>query len=150
MLSTNITTWVVLASDTLAKIYEHPRGHRSFKLITELKHDAGRAKVHDLVTDKPGHYKAGGAARGAFVQDHDPKDNENTHFALQLAHYLEDGRVKNQFDEIVIIALPHFYGLLEKHLPKELQKTITRHIMHDYLQAPEKELLEKVFPENEI
>jgi len=145
MLPTDVTTWVVLAGAAEAKIFEHKRKQNAFKLHTHLEHPEGRASVHDLVTDHSGNYNAG-SSTGSFSQDHNPKDNENTNFVLQIVHLLDHARSTNQFDELIIITLPHFYGLLEKHMGEQLQKKLVRHIMKDYLHVPEKELLEKVFP----
>jgi protein required for attachment to host cells len=149
MVSNEITTWVVLAGASGAKVYEHHRHGKNFKLQHELSHPEGRLKVHDLVTDKPGHYGAG-AATGAFTQDHDPKDNENTRFAKEVADYLDHARATNQFDELIVIMPPHFYGLFEKHMHDPLQKKVVRHIMKDYMNFSEHELLKEIFPEQDI
>ena len=143
MLSTEVTTWVLVAGAVEAKIYEHHKHKNAFKLHTDLQHPEGRAKIHDLVTDHPGHYAAGNST-GSYTQDHNPKDNENTTFILEIVHLLDHARATNQFDELMIICLPHFYGLLEKHLGHELKKKVVCHIMHDYLYLSEKELLEKI------
>ena len=50
----------------------------------------------------------------------------------------------------IVVMSPHFYGLFEKHLGHELKKKIVRHLMKDYSNMPQKELLETVFPEQEI
>ncbi len=149
MTSNEVTTWVLLADATLAKVYERKAHSKTFKLHHELEHPEGRSKVHDLVTDHSGKYGAG-SATGMFVQDHNPKDNENTQFVLQIVQALEHARATNQFDQLIIIALPHFYGLLEQHLSEQLHKKVVRHITKDYLHLPEKELLEKVFSAEEI
>lgn len=145
MLSTDITTWVLVANAAQAKILKKDKHSCVLTVQTEFTHPEGRARAHDLVTDHPGHYAAGNAT-GSYTQDHNPKDNENTFFALQLCQFLDHARATNQFDELIIICLPHFYGLLEKHLGKELQKKVSQHILKDYMQLSEKELLEKLFP----
>lgn len=145
MLSTDITTWVLVAGAAQAKIYEKSKGECVLKLHTELRHPEGRAAVHDLVTDHPGHYAAGNAS-GSYLQDHNPKDNENTFFILEICKVLDHARATNQFDQLMIVCLPHFYGLLEKHLGKELEKKVVKHMMKDYLQLSAHELLEKLFP----
>lgn len=143
MLSTEVTTWVVVAGAADAKIFEHRRHENSFKLTHELTHPEGRLKIHELVTDHPGHYAAG-SATGAFSQDHNPKDNENTRFAKDVVDYLDHARATNRFNELIVIMPPHFYGLFEKHLHDPLKKTIVRHIMKDYVNWSEKDLLEVI------
>ena len=149
MVSNKIITWVVLAGAAEAKIYEHRHKNNSFKLHHELDHPEGRLKTHDLVTEHPGRY-ASGSSTGAFSQDHNSKDNENTRFAKEIVDYLDHARTTNKFDEVIVIMSPHFYGLFEKHLGHELKKKIVRHLMKDYSNMPEKELLETVFPKQEI
>jgi len=139
MLLSEQKLWIILADVTEAKIYAHYPEDNSFKLHAEFSHPEGRLKVHDLVTDHPGHYGAGSAS-GAFSQDHNPKDNENTRFAKELTDFLDHARATNEFDKLVVVMLPHFYGLFEKHLSSELQKTIAHHVMKDYLHLPAKEL----------
>jgi protein required for attachment to host cells len=144
MLPIEITTWVLVAGEAEAKIYIHHTRDKSFTLHTTLDHPEGRARIHDLVSDHPGRYNAG-SSTGSYSQDHSPKDNENTAFALKIVHLLDHARTTNQFNELIIICLPHFYGLLEKHIGTELRKTITRHIMKNYLPMKEQELAEKLF-----
>lgn len=148
MLSTDITTWVLVANAAEAKILKKDKHTCTLTAHTAFTHPEGRAAVHDLVTDHPGHYAAG-SSTGSYTQDHNPKDNENTFFVLELCQFLDHARATNQFDELIIICLPHFYGLLEKHLGKELEKKVSRHILKDYMHLSEKELLEKLFPVEE-
>ena len=145
MLSTDLTTWVLVAGAAQAKIYEKSKGKSVLTLHTELMHPEGRASVHDLVTDHPGHYAAGSAS-GSYTQDHNPKDNENTFFVLEICKFLDHARAVNQFDQLIIVCLPHFYGLLQKHLGKELEKKLVKHMMKDYLHLSAEQLLTKLFP----
>ena len=73
MLSTDITTWILVAGAAEAKIYVKEKHSCELTLQADLAHPEGRALVHDLVTDHPGHYAAGSAS-GSYTQAHNPKD----------------------------------------------------------------------------
>lgn len=135
--------WVVVADSVSARIYlQNPKKrHDPFILLHELEHLDSKKRDHDLVSDKPGRYKESATAgHGTFVPHADPKDVEIDKFAREVAHLLEEGRVTNKYHEIIIFAEPHFYGLLNKHVSKQVKELFKKVIQKDYIHLNEPEI----------
>ncbi len=140
------TNWILIANSNLARIYsfQPANGHTSFHLIEELIHPGSRKRSLELSTDKPGSYKGPTVARGTYNSAHEPKEVEKHSFALELANVINKNRASNQFEELIIIAPAHFYGVLGKHLNKTTKKFLKRIIQKDYTAVPANELFETI------
>lgn len=124
-------TWILVANSAEAKLLSTDNLRvGELTLVRELTHPESRQKGCDLMSDKSGHYSTAGSARGAF-SDHDPKEVEAEHFAIQLAHELKVGWGDNQYENLLIVTPAHFYGVLKKHLHDNSAITIT-HLSKDY------------------
>ena len=76
------TTWLVIANETNANIYKINK--KEFELIDNLKHPESRLTDHELVSDRPGHYRTPDTAHGAYVPDSDPHELEKVIFARTI------------------------------------------------------------------
>lgn len=137
-----LQNWVVVADSNLAKIYTHKSNSHNEPpiLLHTLEHPESKLRDQDLVSDRPGHFKTRGTSRGAYVPRTDPKDVEIDKFAQQLAHLLDQGRVQNQFDHLLIFADPHFYGLMGMHMTKHVKDMIKKVVQKDYTHLTDREL----------
>lgn len=139
-------TWVVVASAVRTKIFSVNKikflnGKEKLKLLRELLHPESRLHDSEIVSDKMGHYEARNhAARGSFSEPTDPKQHEMDVFAREIAHYLEGAKVDKTFQELILVAAPGFYGLLNKHMPASLKKAITLVIEKDYVKESDSNL----------
>lgn len=140
------TCWIVVADAALAKIYATTKSNGGLHLIKEFAHPDSRKKSSDLVSGSPGKYKFGNMGRGKFVSRSDPKQNEEDQFAKQIITELESGRVAHEFDTLILVAAPHFHGLLDKALNDQLRKTVEMHVQKNYLAIPERNLLTTLKP----
>lgn len=140
----NTTAWVLIANASEAKCYEIKRHGQDLALIKAYEHPENRLKDSDLVTDEPGHYISRDTAHGMLSEHHNPKENEAEHFAITLAHDLKHAKSKNLFEKLIVIAPPHFHGLLNKHFDKKTAEVIAHSIEKDYTKVAFKELVEYV------
>lgn len=123
-------TWILIANAAAAKIITSENLRQGgWQLLREFMHPDSRKKVTELISDKPGHYKTDMGARGSYSKN-DPKEVVAEHFAIQLAHELKAGWDKNQYDQLVVVTPAHFYGLMKKHLSKNLATIM--HVAKDY------------------
>ena len=131
--------WVVVANASRASIYEYRKTGLEF--VQELLHPESRAKARDLVSDRHGKNHPPEVVTGIYSEPSDPKQVEADRFALQLAKALAEAiKPPHQTNsQLWVFASPHFHGLLNKHLPKEVQK-ISLHIQKDYTSLPKQEL----------
>ena len=142
-------TWLIVANASQATLYETETPPKSLKLLKEFLHPASRAKGNELASDRPGHFHAEargmeGTTHGAFNEPIDPKDYEQERFAIELAKELDAGRTTNSYDNLIIVASPHFHGLLNKHMNEHVAGMVSRHIEKDYTGETVKGLLGKL------
>jgi protein required for attachment to host cells len=144
-----MNTLILVANASTAKLYQTHKA-RLFKangsaehelnLLKEFSHNESRMKNADLVSDKDGNYRGGGAGHGSFIEPHNPKEEEADYFARFLAQELEYARVMHQCDELVLVASPGFQGKIRHHLGTQLNRMILSSIDKNYVQLPMKEL----------
>lgn len=146
------TTWIIIANTAAARIYStiHTDGHLHLELVHELSHPESKMKGIDLVTDGSGKYRgeATGTIQGKYQPPTDPKAHEHDIFAREIVELLENARTQNRFGTLIIVADPHFHGLIDKHLKNHAQvnKLVKKHIQKNYINATEQELLALLRP----
>lgn len=136
-------THILVANASEAKFYETERLGGKMDLVNEYSHAASREKRLDLVTDRPGRCFAArgmGILRGAYDES-DPKEVEADKFAQQLAKIVIKICDSHHKDKMVIVAPPHFHGLLNKHYDEQAKGHITHTIEKDYTKMPMKKLM---------
>ena len=133
--------WIVLANSCGASIYVASEKDRDLNLITRYSHEEGRLKNIDLVSDRPGHFEKGSDThRGSYASDTDPKHKKIEQFAKELCQELEISRISKAYTSLIIVAEPHFFGLMNKQASHEVKKLLTHHLLKDYSHYSEKEL----------
>ncbi|MBA2352425.1 MAG: host attachment protein [Burkholderiales bacterium] len=135
-----MNTWILVANSSHAKIFCNSGMKKGLQLVAELDHPESREKRMDLASDRPGHNKASGNGRGAFVQATDPKQNEADHFALEVAKNLEHGRTINEYERLILVASNPFMGLLKNRLDSHVLDKVSETIEKDYTKSSDKEL----------
>ncbi len=129
--------YVLVANASEARLFETTRLGHSLKLLREFSHPESREKDLELSADRPGSYKSRDEAHGAMEYPKTRKEVEMEHFALELAHALDhDG-----YDQLVIMAPPHFHSLLDQHLKVSTQDKIAYKVEKDYTKVPIHELV---------
>ncbi len=127
-----MTTWVVVADGTRARILEASSANGPLNEIDGLVHPEGRLRDRELTSDLPGRaFDSGGQGRHAMESKVDPKRQEHIRFAAELADFLEAARVAHKFDELVIVAAPTFLGQLRDKLSRAITRLITSQIDKD-------------------
>jgi protein required for attachment to host cells len=138
-------TWVVACDASRARIFQVGPRRDKWQLVRELEHPAGRAKGRDLLTDAPGRTKQSGSpTRPAMDPTTEPHEVESERFARSLAGILESGLAENGYQQLVLIAPPHFLGLLRAALPQNVAKHVERTLDKDYTALAARDLAERV------
>ncbi|HEY9147789.1 MAG TPA: host attachment protein [Gammaproteobacteria bacterium] len=140
-------TWLLVGNASQARLFETQTRPKTLKLIKEYLHPPSREKGEELASDRPGHFQmegsgTEGSTHGAFNEPTSPKSYEHERFAMELAKELNDGRTQNRFGNLMIVASPHFHGLLNQHLNEHVAKMVSTHINKDYTDLDEEKLLE--------
>lgn len=139
---------IVIANGSTAKLFIVPRSRLlnndgvELAIIQEFEHPETRQKASDLASDKQGHYECrDSAGHGSFVEPTDPKEHEAEVFAREIAGDLETRRNANEFEDIILVAPPHFNGLLTKTMNQQLSTMISVSVKKDYTKFNGRELL---------
>lgn len=134
------TTWILVANASAASIFCNDGPKKGLVRVKALEHAASREKGSDLVSDRPGHTQSRGNGHGAYVPAKGPKEIEAERFALEVARELDHGRTSNAFQRVILIASPHFMGLVNQHLDPHVRQLVSASIEKDYTKLGEKEL----------
>lgn len=144
--------WIVVANASKLKIFAS--NHDLHKIdadltfVQELDHDAGRLKDCDLEDDRPGRYKTD-LSKGGSAYEHktDAKEVEREHFAREIVSLLQHAKQTEQYEQLIIVAHDHFYGILKSHFDHLLQDAIYQTILKDYTQLTTADLAKMLLNE---
>lgn len=144
----NAATWVLVADSSRGRLYSIAEKGRPWTLVEKYAHPASRVSEGGLASDQPGrtHGSSTGGARSSMESRTSPKENEFEHFAHELANVLHDGHGQQSYSHIVLVAPPHFLGLLRKKLSNTVSKLIGATLDKDYMHLTEKALHKHLDP----
>lgn len=136
-----MTTWVVVADASRARIFESSRQGRNLVECDTLVHPGSRMKTGELMSDSEGTRtdRVGQGQRKADPRT-SPHDVEADKFALRLAEYLDEHRNRHDFDDVVLAAPAPFLGLLRDRCGKQVAQMISHTLVKDYTRLPSQEV----------
>lgn len=116
--------WILVCDSAKARFFEAPAGDASWRLLSEAFHDGSRSKAAALAGDRSGSRAAEGGSvhHNALAPASSPKEVQKQHFAHELAETLDQARRSSHLDRWVLVALPHFAGMIERALTPGLKK----------------------------
>lgn len=133
-------TWIVVANSSRARILENRGVGTGLAALQAFEHPESHAKGIDLVSDRPGHTASDRGSRTALEPNTDAKRNVQEHFARELAQSLEQGRVENRYQDLVLVASSPFLGILRAQLPEHVKAQVREALDKDYTALAEREL----------
>lgn len=136
-------TWVIVANSNDCRIFDYQKSNKEIVLIKELNNPYALKKSSEMGEDAPGSFKARDAAHGSYSFRITPKEDEIEKFAHQVAMTMNEGRRKEMFDDLLLIAGPHINGMIHGSLDSHLQNSAKR-IEKDYTKLSEIDLLKKL------
>ncbi len=152
-----MTVRILVADESEARFYEVKTRYEltrrdvSPQLHACLYDPSARLHDRDIESDRPGSafdggpYGSGrrsGAPPHGLGADRSPRVRATALFAHRIARTLELARDRAQFDQLVLVAAPHFLGLLRLAFPPSLQAIVIAEIHKDLLHTSEAELRE--------
>jgi protein required for attachment to host cells len=132
-------TWVLVANASEAQLYATVKLGAEMTRLRSFSHPESRGKGSELASDKPGKVQStrGGHGMGDSTA---PKDYEAERFAKELAQALDVGRAANEFKHLVLVATPHFHGLLNSQLEDKTRALVVTDINKDLTTCEERDL----------
>jgi protein required for attachment to host cells len=140
------TVWVLVCDAAKARFFEVSEGATPWRLLSEVFHEESRSKAAALATDRSGSRssKGGSVHHDALAPASSPKDVEKEHFARELGKTLEEAMRSARFHRWVLVAPPHFVGLVERQLTPELRKSLLATLDKDLNHLDARALAEKL------
>jgi protein required for attachment to host cells len=145
--------WFILANRVEAVIYGDQR-NEPFHFIDRLHNRKGRAPEYHLVSDREGTVNS--SASKTVRHSYEPKETKHEHsarqFAKQISLYLEKALNKKQYDDLTLVAEPHFMGLLRAALKPSVKNKVIHEVKHEYLQGSDdkiRKLIQNAIPSGE-
>jgi protein required for attachment to host cells len=108
-------SWILIANRAGARIVD--RQQQDLSLVEEIPHEQGRLRDKQIDTDRQGRsFNSVGAAGHALSPSETAHEHDAKAFARELADKLRTERMNGSFERLVLIAEPHFLGLLREAL----------------------------------
>ena len=136
------TIWIVVADAGRARIVSKAEGIDGLVPVQHLDNPAGRAHDSELVTDQTGRLgKHRSGVRSAMDPPTDPHEEKAKEFAHEVNQLLDAAAFRGAYDSLVLVAPPHFLGLLRAGMRLTPKRKLLRCIASDLtkLSTPELE-----------
>ncbi len=125
-----MSTWVLVAHRTGARLFEH--AGLQLDLLRSFDHPAGRVEDQDVeTTTSKRTFDSHAQGRYAADRKNSPHERAAVSFAHELAQMLEEGRSRKGVNRIVLVAEPHFLGLLRAELGDAVGALVTATVTKD-------------------
>lgn len=132
---------VVNTNTNTCRFYNYVKHPAQLTLLKEINHPENKLRSGDITSDRPGHYKAGQSAHGAYSPHMEAKEIEIDNFSREIVNELNIERIKKEYDELIIISAPHMNGLLFQHINKHVKDLVINNIEKNLLHLSDHELL---------
>lgn len=144
---TKTMTWVLVADGARARLLVSEGPGTGLKPALGQEFIGTNLPSRDIASDRPGRsFDSAGEGRHAMEPPTDPKRHEKRVFAHEIAQILEDGRKRNAFDQLVIVAPPEALGDLRAELGEELKRLIGGELNKELTKVPTRELADHLRP----
>lgn len=114
------TTWVVVAHQAGARIMEHRSGFgKNLTFVSETRNPDGRKRNREIDSDRAGEtFTAARGTAGRRAMHHEQTAHERVvdNFARELASQIDRARTEHRFEDLILVAEPHFLGRLRHAL----------------------------------
>ncbi len=124
--------WIVVADEAKARILSLEKLTEPLVEIQTFNSEEATKRDQDIVSDKSGtSYDSSGQGRHSMGDRNEQKEQYAIRFAKEISECLEKNRLLNSYTKVVIIAAPHFLGLLRKTFSKEVSEMISLEVDKD-------------------
>ena len=140
-------TWILVADGSRARIFQYLGPKRVPEIVEHGEFEHPNEPSRDIARAKRGRvFHSADGTRSAMERPTDPHTFEKTRFMAQLADILEEQRMQNRFDRLIVIAPPKALGdfrklcsakvlaLVDSEIAKDLTK-IDHHDLPKHLQS---------------
>ncbi len=124
--------WIVSADESRGRIFRTDKASGKLEEYKDLIHPQARSAEADLASRLRGSNSSTGNYKAHSLNDSGSiKDHHADMFAKEVAGMLVDGKHKNMFANLVLVAPPKFLGLLRKNLDKSTSEKVCYELNKD-------------------
>lgn len=118
------TVWILVCDSATSRLFETRDHAPSWVLLETMTHEESRSKSSSLASDHSGSRSSEGRSvhHNALAPASSPQEVEKGRFAHMLVKSLDQAMRSHRFRKWVLVAPPHFVGLIQKELTPELEK----------------------------
>jgi len=143
-----MTTWIVVADAGSARVFASGMRDAPWTLVQELDNPEGRQASHESHPSAPPgrmqESKTLGARRSSMEPHTTPKEAAGERFAHELSELIDAARHRAQFERLVLVAPPHFLGVLRGLLSSDATAHVTAAVDKDLVAIAPHELRERL------
>ena len=138
--------WVLVCDAAKARVFEIRDEDPTWHAVELVLHEGSRSKASELVGGPSGTRSSEGRSvhHNALAPASSPKEVEKDGFAHALATTLDQALRSARFRKWVLVAPPHFLGLMRKKLTSELEKHLLTTVAKDFNDLAVHELSERL------
>jgi protein required for attachment to host cells len=138
--------WVLVCDAAKARVFEIRDGDPTWHAVELALHEGSRSKASELVGGPSGARSSEGRSvhHNALAPASSPKEVEKQGFAHTLATTLDQAIRSARFRKWLLVAPPHFLGLMRKELTSELVKHLLTTVDKDFNDLAVHELSERL------
>jgi protein required for attachment to host cells len=137
-----MTTWILVAQRSGARIFEHEAPGAGLQLVNTILHEEGRLRDREINADRPGSsmdHNTG--AQHGMSSEESPHERVVADFVRSLAKTLESARVEHRYSKLVLVAEPRMLGLLREALDAPTTALVIGSLDKDYYPRDQDHLL---------
>ena len=126
-------TWILVANRARGAIFRKTKGEK-IEFLERFENPKGKLREQELVSDRPGKSQSSagsGLPRHSLGKESVWHERAASVFAKSLIAAIDTGHGQGRFDELIIMAEPHFLGLLRGFIPKQLAHVPRRELGHE-------------------
>lgn len=137
-------TWIFVGDASYARVFKTTGSVQKMQLVEEFDHPESRQRGSDLISDRPGSASVSAGIHGGTPSKTPPKEVEARHFAEQMARFLNKGQAERAYDRLILVAPPHFLGLIKGHLTDPARKLVAEALHKDFAHQKQHELVKSL------
>ncbi len=124
-----MTTWVVVADASRARIFSAEGASGPLTEIEDMVHPESRLHEREMASDEPGTtFDRGGQGQHGMGNAVDPKQQEATRFAKEVCEELDSARQAGKYDRLYVIAAPAFLGVIRDTMHDATKKLVAAEV----------------------
>jgi protein required for attachment to host cells len=148
----DMSIWILVADSYQAHLYSVPsvialsnygeansldgeHNHPELEPFESFIHVESKEMDSEIASDKFGNNRHSGdnsSSGGSFIDENSPKDHEKQVFAKQVSDFLNNKKIDDKYNDLIIAAPSKFIGILKDDLSADVLRCIIKEIDKDY------------------